>query len=208
MGFLQRHQHLQSNQRFNRPRHQRATLLDCICRSWRHCCFVQQNCMVVSAAFVRLWCCRRYKWRANPSSFFKVTLIIITRREREVASNGSHSIEFFLFFSKHPSRNNTAFWCGWLTLPRLRLHARYCVIKKKQYNRQKGDVISDQVRIHNNVGGYAATATVGSPTTTTTEAGQRKPGPGQGGGHTVALSAFGPNINTVKVREFKQQERQ
>eukprot|EP00729_Bicosta_minor_P012589 gene12589-23156_t len=63
---------------------------------------------------------------------------------------------------------------------------------------QKGDVISDQVRIHNNVGGYAATATVGSPTTTTTEAGQRKPGPGQGGGHTVALSAFGPNINTVK----------
>ena len=26
-------QHLQSNQRFNRPRHQRATLLDCICRS-------------------------------------------------------------------------------------------------------------------------------------------------------------------------------
>ena len=98
VGFLQRHQHLQSNQRFNRPRHQRATLLDCICRSWRHCCFVQQNCMVVSAAFVRLWCCRRYKWRANPSSFFKVTLIIITRREREVASNGSHSIEFFCFF--------------------------------------------------------------------------------------------------------------
>ena len=90
-------------------------------------------------------------------------------------------------------------------MPRLRLHERYCVIKKN-HNRQKGDVISDQVRIHNNVGGYAATATVGSPTTTTTEAGQRKPGPGQGGGHTVALSAFGPNINTVKVREFKQQE--
>lgn len=50
---------------------------------------------------------------------------------------------------------------------------------------------------------YAALATVGSHATAiTAEAGQRRPGPGQGGGRTIALSVFGPNVNTVKVREY------
>jgi len=58
----------------------------------------------------------------------------------------------------------------------------------------KGDVISDQVRVHNNLGPGAQASTPSAAV----GAAMGASGPGQGGGSTVALSAFGPNINTVK----------